>query len=416
MQDRGCGCNVLQLTMPGAAHLSRQYKEAIPTFFSTHGPRLTLYATTQRSLIISLSNSNFRYPARMTSLYDQASSFTSFSHTQMADHVDTNHLSQGGDTYYYNTQLGNPNLNDERARTIALQSHMFPQSYTTAPMDIQLSNPQYGLIDTQQVPMPMSSPTVALNNGQYDNGITSTYYYGTRQELPFNYNSAVPNPWLQHPASNINMVDSASSLQSQISQHSLIIPESSQLSYSNMGISVTSNATSTSRSSIDRVSKPEGTRKKRVSKDGKACKKAEEIYKCEFCQKTFTKKYSLNSHRKTHSTAKPFQCSHCERSFARNHDRRRHEFLHQGIKRFQCGGVLKDGVTQWGCGKRFTRADGLGRHFRTDVGCQCIRPLMAEARDAEETPLLYVGARPLAVSRSTEDEVVEKILKKLTQK
>ncbi|CDR39719.1 CYFA0S03e06458g1_1 [Cyberlindnera fabianii] len=109
----------------------------------------------------------------------------------------------------------------------------------------------------------------------------------------------------------------------------------------------------------------------------------QESFTCKHCGKAFAKGYNLKSHLKTHSDERPFQCSFCDRSFARNHDKKRHELLHQGVKKFQCGGVLKDKITRWGCGKRFSRADGLGRHFRTDIGWLCIRPLMLEAKEME---------------------------------
>jgi hypothetical protein len=39
--------------------------------------------------------------------------------------------------------------------------------------------------------------------------------------------------------------------------------------------------------------------------------------------------------------------------------------------------VLKDN-NSWGCGRRFARADALGRHFRSEAGRVCIRPLLEE--------------------------------------
>lgn len=39
--------------------------------------------------------------------------------------------------------------------------------------------------------------------------------------------------------------------------------------------------------------------------------------------------------------------------------------------------MLKDG-NNWGCGRRFARADALGRHFRSEAGRVCIRPLLEE--------------------------------------
>lgn len=42
-----------------------------------------------------------------------------------------------------------------------------------------------------------------------------------------------------------------------------------------------------------------------------------------------------------------------------------------------CKGELKQGG-QWGCGRRFARADALGRHFRSEAGRICIKPLLDE--------------------------------------
>lgn len=70
-------------------------------------------------------------------------------------------------------------------------------------------------------------------------------------------------------------------------------------------------------------------------------------------------------------------CTVCGKAFARQHDRKRHEGLHSGEKKFVCKGDLKGGG-QWGCGRRFARADALGRHFRSEAGRICIKPLLDE--------------------------------------
>lgn len=100
-------------------------------------------------------------------------------------------------------------------------------------------------------------------------------------------------------------------------------------------------------------------------------------FQCTLCPKRFTRAYNLRSHLRTHTDERPFVCSVCGKAFARQHDRKRHEGLHSGEKKFVCRGVLKnDG--QWGCGRRFARADALGRHFRSEAGRVCIRPLLEE--------------------------------------
>jgi hypothetical protein len=100
-------------------------------------------------------------------------------------------------------------------------------------------------------------------------------------------------------------------------------------------------------------------------------------FQCTLCPKRFTRAYNLRSHLRTHTDERPFVCSVCGKAFARQHDRKRHEGLHSGEKKFVCRGVLKDNGS-WGCGRRFARADALGRHFRSEAGRVCIRPLLEE--------------------------------------
>lgn len=102
-------------------------------------------------------------------------------------------------------------------------------------------------------------------------------------------------------------------------------------------------------------------------------------FQCTLCPKRFTRAYNLRSHLRTHTDERPFVCSVCGKAFARQHDRKRHEGLHSGEKKFVCRGVLKDNGS-WGCGRRFARADALGRHFRSEAGRVCIRPLLEEER------------------------------------
>jgi hypothetical protein len=100
-------------------------------------------------------------------------------------------------------------------------------------------------------------------------------------------------------------------------------------------------------------------------------------FQCTLCPKRFTRAYNLRSHLRTHTDERPFVCSVCGKAFARQHDRKRHEGLHSGEKKFVCRGNLKDN-NHWGCGRRFARADALGRHFRSEAGRVCIRPLLEE--------------------------------------
>lgn len=111
--------------------------------------------------------------------------------------------------------------------------------------------------------------------------------------------------------------------------------------------------------------------------DPKRAQKHPATFQCNLCTKRFTRAYNLRSHLRTHTDERPFVCTVCGKAFARQHDRKRHEGLHSGEKKFVCRGVLKSQQT-WGCGRRFARADALGRHFRSEAGRVCIKPLLEE--------------------------------------
>ncbi|KAI9658540.1 MAG: DNA-binding transcription factor [Trizodia sp. TS-e1964] len=111
--------------------------------------------------------------------------------------------------------------------------------------------------------------------------------------------------------------------------------------------------------------------------ESKRIQKHPATFQCNLCPKRFTRAYNLRSHLRTHTDERPFVCTVCGKAFARQHDRKRHEGLHSGEKKFVCKGELKS-RNSWGCGRRFARADALGRHFRSEAGRICIKPLLDE--------------------------------------
>ncbi|KAI8926040.1 hypothetical protein BC831DRAFT_392054, partial [Entophlyctis helioformis] len=45
---------------------------------------------------------------------------------------------------------------------------------------------------------------------------------------------------------------------------------------------------------------------------------------CTKCNKTYTRKYNLEAHLRSHFNVKPFACTSCSESFVRKHDLQRH--------------------------------------------------------------------------------------------
>ncbi|RDW67823.1 putative transcriptional regulator CRZ1 [Coleophoma cylindrospora] len=137
------------------------------------------------------------------------------------------------------------------------------------------------------------------------------------------------------------------------------------------------------------------------SSNAKRVQKHPATFQCTLCPKRFTRAYNLRSHLRTHTDERPFVCTVCGKAFARQHDRKRHEGLHSGEKKFVCKGELKQGG-QWGCGRRFARADALGRHFRSEAGRICIKPLLDE--EAIERQRVWQEQRMQNMSHSMQQQ------------
>ncbi|KAL0578751.1 hypothetical protein V5O48_003249 [Marasmius crinis-equi] len=89
------------------------------------------------------------------------------------------------------------------------------------------------------------------------------------------------------------------------------------------------------------------------------------------CGSTFTRRFNLRGHLRSHTEERPFVCDWpgCKKGFARQHDCKRHSALHTAKP--------QSNVCQ-GCKKTFSRLDALNRHLRSDGGAECRERLTVE--------------------------------------
>lgn len=263
--------------------------------------------------------------------------------------------------------LLSPYLNSEpafahiRNRAVSDSSLAFPFIYD-APAEYTLSRYQRQGYHTDEESEPTAVP---LYRGDYEEFRQSPNSYGEEPNTQRTGRSVEPS-YLQAP---LSARTSRSPSQNRIHKNKLAAPRNRPRAISNP---VENTATGDNDSGL--------------------------MFCCDQCDKKFTRAYNLRSHMRTHTDERPFLCTVCGKAFARLHDRKRHEDLHSGEKRYACSGKLSDDASRWGCGRRFARADALGRHFRTEAGKGCIRPL---AEDLSKHPDINDHPEGIALHHNT---------------
>ncbi|XP_059059165.1 oocyte zinc finger protein XlCOF6.1-like isoform X2 [Achroia grisella] len=109
----------------------------------------------------------------------------------------------------------------------------------------------------------------------------------------------------------------------------------------------------------------------------------EKSHLCQFCSKSFFKKYHLQIHLRSHTKEKPYECPECGKCFSSTSILKNHRLIHTDVKLFACthcdmtflrSGYLRAHMVSHTkekrfpckyCGVRFGRSDHRKRHEHT---------------------------------------------------
>ena len=122
-------------------------------------------------------------------------------------------------------------------------------------------------------------------------------------------------------------------------------------------------------------------------------KSKEKLYKCPWCEGTFTALSSLRRHKRIHTNEKPFKCTICSEKFRYRRDLKKHESVHTNEMPFSC----------LHCDKKFPRADSLKRHSllhakEKPYSCAYCDKKFIQANDCKNHELIHTGEKPFQCS------------------
>ncbi|KAJ4448812.1 hypothetical protein ANN_00203 [Periplaneta americana] len=119
-----------------------------------------------------------------------------------------------------------------------------------------------------------------------------------------------------------------------------------------------------------------------LSKEHRLVHSVQKPFKCEICQKSFTRLQQLRRHAVSHKIDKPFKCDICEKNFGHQLELKKHALTHTEDKPFKCNL----------CDKSFTRIDNLRTHATTHTG---LKPFKCDMCDMSFARPFYLRIHSL---------------------